>query len=100
MSSIAQALTFRWPGKKWATHGPDYADIEWFDPSPKPTEAEVTQAWLDFDTLPPPPDPSDELMTAISDAIKDEAPNSPVRKLGEALLGQAGKAGRIAGRPV
>ena len=48
----------------------------------------------------PPPDPDDELNAAIADAIKDEAPNSPVRKLGEALLGQAGKAGRIAGRPV
>jgi len=48
---------------------------------------------------PPPPDPSDELVAAIANAIKDEPPGSPVRKLGEALLGQTSK-GRIAGRPV
>ena len=45
------------------------------------------------------PTAQDELETAIADAIKDEAPNSPVRKLGEALLGLTSK-GRIAGRPV
>ncbi len=45
-------------------------------------------------------DPQAELDAAISAAIEDEPANSPVRKLGEALLGQAGKAGRIAGRPV
>lgn len=49
---------------------------------------------------PEPATAQDELDGAIADAIKDEVPNSPVRKLGEALLGQAGRAGRIAGRPV
>lgn len=48
---------------------------------------------------PEPPSPSDELVASIADAIKDEPANSPVRKLGEALLGQAGQ-GRVAGRPV
>ncbi len=55
-------------------------------------------AWAN--RFPPPPTPNEELSTAISDAIKDEPANSPVRKLGEALLGQTGKAGRIAGRPL
>ena len=49
---------------------------------------------------PEPPTAQDELDTAILDAIKDEPANSPVRKLGEALLGQTGRAGRIVGRPV
>ena len=47
----------------------------------------------------PPIDPHAELVAAIANAIKDEPPGSPVRKLGEALLGQT-SAGRVAGRPV
>jgi len=48
---------------------------------------------------PEPPTAQDELDAAIANAIKDESVNSPVRKLGEALLGQT-SAGRVAGRPV
>lgn len=62
---------------------------------PRPTPAEIA----DTPPEPLPPDPSDELVAAILDAIKNEPANSPVRNLGEALVGQTSK-GRVAGRPV
>ena len=69
---------------------------------PKPSEADLDTFKTQADALQAEAakNPNDELASAISEAIKDEPPGSPVRKLGEALLGQAGGKARVAGRPV
>lgn len=78
--------------------------IEFWDEAklgPKPSQADLDAVQAEADALQVEAlkDPTDELMAAISDAIKDEPPGSPVRRLGEALIGQADRAGRVAGRP-
>ena len=69
---------------------------------PKPTRADLDTAQAEADALQAAAskDPTDELAAAIAAAIKDEPANSRVRRLGEALLGLTGKAGRITGRPL
>ena len=69
---------------------------------PKPSEAELDALQAEADALAAEREaekPGNLLMVSIADAIEDAPPNSPVRKLGEALLGLTG-GGRVAGRPV
>ena len=70
----------------------------------------VEDAWAADDVeraKPPPPDPNDELDTAIDEALVDIRAattvlglRAAVVKLVKGLKGQTGKKGRIAGRPV
>ena len=94
MTDLTKVLVHGWPGAEWSLDGDELAGLDWKGPGPKPTQAEVNAV-----VVPPPIDPHAELVAAIANAIKDEPPGSPVRKLGEALLGQT-SAGRVAGRPV
>jgi len=42
---IALILSFRFKGTEWVLRGEEYAGLEWFDNSPKPTEAELQALW-------------------------------------------------------
>lgn len=42
---IAQILSRKYAGTSWALDGNDYANLEWFDESPKPSEAELLALW-------------------------------------------------------
>jgi DNA-binding NarL/FixJ family response regulator len=41
----AAILTRRYAGSEWAIDGNDYAQLQWFSDSPKPTKAELDSAW-------------------------------------------------------
>jgi len=105
MSSLAEVLAWKFNlASGIRTREDGQGGMEIFDwpvaqLGSKPTAAQIVQWTADFAVLPPPIDPHAELVAAIANAIKDEPPGSPVRKLGEALLGQT-SAGRVAGRPV
>jgi hypothetical protein len=51
MTDYALVLATNYPGTEWALDGNDYATLEWFSKSPKPTQAELDAAWpkVDYD---------------------------------------------------
>lgn len=58
---------------------------------PEPTAAQISTWTVEFDVLPPEPDPDAELESAIDAA-------TTLQELKDALLGRAGKAGKIKGK--
>lgn len=42
---IALILLTNYSGTQWVITGNDYSTLEWFDESPKPTEAELEAQW-------------------------------------------------------
>ena len=42
---ISLILTTNYPETLWALTGTNYSGLEWFDESPKPTEAELEAQW-------------------------------------------------------
>jgi hypothetical protein len=51
MTDYAAVLTANYPGSEWALDNNDYATLQWFSNTPKPTQAELDAAWpqVDYD---------------------------------------------------
>ena len=49
MTDYAAVLVANYPGAQWSLSGNDYDTLEWFDDSPKPTQAELDAAWPTVD---------------------------------------------------
>jgi hypothetical protein len=45
MVDYANVLAYRFAGKKWFFVGDTYEGLDWFDETPKPTEAELEALW-------------------------------------------------------
>jgi hypothetical protein len=45
MTDYALVLTVNYPGAQWAINANDYDSLQWFDSTPKPTQAELDAAW-------------------------------------------------------
>ena len=45
MTDYPAVLTALYPDAEWSLNGDDYAGLTWLDDSPKPTQAELDQAW-------------------------------------------------------
>jgi hypothetical protein len=41
----ALVLTTNYPTSQWAMDGNEYATLQWFSDTPKPTQAELDEAW-------------------------------------------------------
>jgi len=49
MTDYAAVLTANYPGAQWSLSGNDYATLEWYDDTPKPSQAELNAAWPTVD---------------------------------------------------
>jgi hypothetical protein len=49
MIDYVAILTTDYPGSHWAISGNDYDTLQWFDETPKPTQAELDAAWPQVD---------------------------------------------------
>lgn len=47
MTDYATVLAFCYPGQEWAIDGNDYATLQWFSDTPKPTKAQLDAQWAD-----------------------------------------------------
>lgn len=45
MTDYAAVLTANYPGAQWSLNANDYDSLEWYDDTPKPTQAELDAAW-------------------------------------------------------
>ena len=45
MTNYPAVLTATHPGAQWSLSGNDYATLQWYDDTPKPTQAELDAAW-------------------------------------------------------
>ena len=73
MTDYAAVLTANYVGAQWSLQGNDYDTLEWYDDTPKPTQAELDSAW-----------PAVQQAEADAVAAKEAARASGVAKL-EAL---------------
>lgn len=49
MIDYVAILTTDYPGSHWAISGNEYDTLQWFDETPKPTQAELDAAWPQVD---------------------------------------------------
>jgi len=49
MTDYAAVLVANYPGAQWSLSGNDYETLEWYDDTPKPTQAEMDAAWPQVD---------------------------------------------------
>jgi len=49
MTDYAAVLVALYPGAQWSLSGNDYSTLEWFEDTPKPTQAELDAAWPQVD---------------------------------------------------
>ena len=51
MTDYAAVLVALYPSAQWSLSGNDYATLEWYDDTPKPSQAELDAAWptVDYD---------------------------------------------------
>jgi hypothetical protein len=99
MSSLAEVLAWKFdnsPGIRTKESAITPGKMIIFDwplgkLGPIPTAAQISTWTAEFDALPPKPDPDVELAAAIEAALT-------IAGLKAALLGQAGRKGRVAGR--
>jgi len=51
MTDYIAVLQTNYPGAQWSLSGNDYATLEWYDDTPKPSQAELDAAWpqVDYD---------------------------------------------------
>ena len=49
MIDYAAVLVALYPGAQWSLSGNDYDTLEWFDDTPKPSQAELDAAWPSVD---------------------------------------------------
>ena len=73
MIDYALILITNYPGAQWSLTGNDYDTLQWYDDTPKPTQAELDAAW-----------PAVQQAQADAVAAKEAARASGVTKL-EAL---------------
>ena len=45
MTDYIAVLQTNYPGAQWSLSGNDYDSLEWYDDTPKPTQAELDAAW-------------------------------------------------------
>jgi hypothetical protein len=45
MTDYVAVLQTNYPGAQWSLSGNDYDTLEWFDDTPKPSQAELDAAW-------------------------------------------------------
>lgn len=45
MIDYAAVLVANYPGAQWSLSGNDYSTLEWFEDTPKPSQAELDAAW-------------------------------------------------------
>ena len=45
MPDYAQILSVNYPNTQWTLDGDSYEGLNWLDPSPKPTQAELDALW-------------------------------------------------------
>jgi hypothetical protein len=46
MTNYSQILTLNYAGTQWALYGEEYSGLEWYDSTPKPTQAELDALWI------------------------------------------------------
>jgi hypothetical protein len=49
MTDYAAVLTANYAGSQWAINGNDYATLQWFSDTTKPTQAELDAQWPQVD---------------------------------------------------
>ena len=49
MTDYAAVLTANYPGAQWSLTGNDYDTLEWYEDTPKPTQADLDAAWPQVD---------------------------------------------------
>lgn len=49
MTNYPAVLTANYPGAQWSLTGNDYETLQWYDDTPKPTQAELDAAWPQVD---------------------------------------------------
>ena len=49
MTNYAAVLVAKYPGARWSLSGNDYDTLEWYDDTPKPSQAELDAAWPTVD---------------------------------------------------
>ena len=49
MTDYVAVLIADYPGSHWVISGNDYDTLQWFDETPKPTQAELDAAWPQVD---------------------------------------------------
>ena len=49
MTDYAAVLVALYPSAQWSLSGNDYATLEWYDDTPKPSQAELDAAWPQVD---------------------------------------------------
>jgi hypothetical protein len=45
MTDYVAVLVANYPGAQWSLSGNDYATLEWYDDTPKPSQADLDAAW-------------------------------------------------------
>lgn len=45
MTDYAAVLTTNYPTAQWSLNGNDYDTLDWYDDTPKPSQAELDAAW-------------------------------------------------------
>jgi len=45
MTDYAAVLVANYPGAQWSLSGNDYETLEWYDDTPKPSQADLDAAW-------------------------------------------------------
>jgi hypothetical protein len=46
MINYSQILMLNYPGTQWSMDGYEYSGLEWYDSTPKPTQAELDALWI------------------------------------------------------
>ena len=49
MIDYAAILSAKYPGAEWSLNNNDYATLEWYSNTPKPTQAELDAQWPEVD---------------------------------------------------
>jgi len=49
MTDYIAVLVANYPGAQWSIRANDYATLEWYDDTPKPTQADLDAAWPTVD---------------------------------------------------
>jgi hypothetical protein len=49
MTDYRAVLVANYPGAQWSLSGNDYDTLEWYDDTPKPSQAELDAAWPTVD---------------------------------------------------
>jgi hypothetical protein len=46
MIDYTAILLLNYPGAQWSLNGEEYSGLEWYDSTPKPTQAELDALWI------------------------------------------------------